>query len=289
MASARGGPIGVLDSGVGGLTVLRELLREVPGERFVYFGDTGNGPYGERSERDIQALVLAGTRFLLERDAKLIVVACNVASISALGALRAAFPRTPFVGTVPAVKMAAERTTTGVIGVATTTACARSAYLGRLIAEHARGVRVLVAGCPRLVMLVEVGAFDGPDAELAVRGYVQPLLTAGGDTLVLACTHFPVLRAVVERVVGPSVAVIDSGAAIARQTRHMLTARGLLAHPDQAPVPRAPRPDDECWCTGDVERFTRVASAILTVPLIACRASSSVPVAVADPPHGPPL
>jgi glutamate racemase len=254
MARARGGPIGVLDSGVGGLTVLRELLRELPGERFVYFGDTGNGPYGERSERDIQALVLAGTRFLLERDAKLIVVACNAASISALAALRAAFPRTPFVGTVPAVKTAAERTTTGVIGVATTTACARSAYLGRLIA-----------------MLVEAGAFDGPEVEVAMRGYVQPLLTAGSDALVLACTHFPVLRAVVARVAGPGVMVVDSGAAVARQTRRVLTAHGLLAHPDQAPapVPRAPRPDDECWCTGDAERFTRVASAILTGPLVA--------------------
>jgi glutamate racemase len=272
MASARGGPIGVLDSGVGGLTVLRELLRELPGERFVYFGDTGNGPYGERSERDIQALVLAGARFLLERDAKLLVVACNAASISALAALRAAFPRTPFVGTVPAVKTAAERTATGVIGVATTTACARSAYLGRLIAAHARGVHVLAVGCPRLVVLVEAGTFDGRDAEVAVRDYVEPLLTAGSDALVLACTHFPVLRAVVERVAGPGVLVIDAGAAIARQTRRVLTARGLLAHPNQAlaPVPRALRPEDECWCTGDVERFTHVASAILTVPLTAC-------------------
>jgi glutamate racemase len=272
MVSARGGPIGVLDSGVGGLTVLRELLRELPGERFVYFGDTGNGPYGERSERDIQALVLAGARFLLERDAKLIVVACNAASISALAALRAAFPRTPFVGTVPAVKPAAERTTTGVIGVATTTACARSAYLGRLIAEHARGVRVLAVGCPRLVMLVEAGAFDGPNVEAAVRVYMRPLLSAGSDAIVLACTHFPVLRAVVERVAGPGVMVIDAGAAIARQTRRVLTAHGLLAHADQAPAPspRAPRPEDECWCTGDTERFARVASAILTVPLTAC-------------------
>jgi glutamate racemase len=272
MAHARGGAIGVLDSGVGGLTVLRELLRELPSERFVYFGDTGNGPYGERSERGIKALVLAGTRFLLERDAKLIVVACNAASISALATLRAAFPRTPFVGTVPAVKTAAERTTTGVIGVATTTACARSAYLERLIAAHACGVRVLTVGCPRLVMLVEAGAFDGPEAEGAVRGYVQPLLTAGSDALVLACTHFPVLRAVVERVAGPGVLVIDAGAAIARQTRRVLTARGLLAHPDQAatPVPRALRPEDECWCTGDAERFTRVASAILAMPLTAC-------------------
>jgi glutamate racemase len=272
MASARGSPIGVLDSGVGGLTVLRELLREVPGERFVYFGDSGNGPYGERSERDIQALVLAGTHFLLERDAKLIVVACNAASISTLAALRAAFPQTPFVGTVPAVKTAAERTTTGVIGVATTTACARSAYLGRLIAEHAPGMRVLAVGCPRLVMLVEAGTFDGPAAEAAVRGYVQPLLTAGSDALVLACTHFPVLRTVVERVAGPGVMVIDAGGAIARQTRRVLTTRGLLAHPDQAtaPVPRPPRPEDECWCTGDAERFTRVASAILAMPLTAC-------------------
>ena len=134
-------PVGIFDSGVGGLTVLREL----PDERFIYFGDTGNCPYCVRPEAQIQELALAVARFLLARDVKQIVVACNAASVSALASLRAAFD-VPFVGVVPAVKPAAERTRAGKVGVAATETSARSQYLRRLIAEHANGVEVLAAG-----------------------------------------------------------------------------------------------------------------------------------------------
>ena len=164
-------PVGVFDSGVGGLTVLRDLLRELPAERFVYFGDTGNCPYGVRTEEDIQALAIAGARLLLERGAKIIVVACNTASVSALRELRAAFT-IPFVGVVPAVKPAAERTRVRRVGVAATEASAKGDYLKRLIREHANGVEVLAAGCPRLVTLAEAGVLDGPEAEAAVRAYL---------------------------------------------------------------------------------------------------------------------
>jgi glutamate racemase len=171
----------------------------------------------------------------------------------------------PFVGVVPAVKPAAERTQAGVIGVASTEASAHGNYLKRLIEEHATGVRVLAVGCPRLVTLAEAGVLDGPEAEAAIRAYLEPLLAEGIDKLVLGCTHFPAMRAAFERIVGPEVEVIDSGAAVARQTRRVLEERCALAalgsHP--AEEPRPPRPTDEFWCSGDAGEFAAVASAIL--------------------------
>jgi glutamate racemase len=265
-------PIGVFDSGVGGLTILRELLRELPDERYVYFGDTGNCPYGVRAEEEIQALSVASANFLLERGAKLIVVACNTASVSALATLRVTFD-TPFVGVVPAVKPAAEQTRTKRVGVASTEASAKGGYLQRLIRDHADGVEVLPVGCPRLVTLAEEGKLDGAEVEATVRGYIQPLLDRGIDILVLGCTHFPAMRPVFERVAGPEVAVIDSGAAIARQTRRVLTERGWLA--TERPALEVSRPltsSDEFWHSGDQGQFERVASALTSEPITARRA-----------------
>jgi len=273
--SEREAPVGVFDSGVGGLTILNDLLRELPAERFVYFGDTGNCPYGVRTEAEIQRLAFGAAEFLLARGAKILVVACNTASVSALAALRERFPEIHFVGVVPAVKPAAERTRIGRIGVASTEASARGDYLKRLIAEHANGVQVLAAGCPRLVTLAEAGMLDGPEVEAAVRGYIQPMLDAGIDELVLGCTHFPAQRAAFERVAGLGVEVIDSGVAIARQTRRVLERDGRLAGPAPTSPPslsheaegeRQPRTletGDELWCSGDVDRFERTAAAIL--------------------------
>jgi glutamate racemase len=260
-------PIGVFDSGVGGLTVLRELLRELPDERFIYFGDTGNCPYGVRPEAQIQELALAVARFLLARDVKQIVVACNAAAFEL-----------PFVGVVPAVKPAAERTRAGKVGVAATETSARSQYLRRLIAQHANGVEVLAAGCPRLVTLAEAGVLDGPEAEAAVRGYIEPLLAAGIDELVLGCTHFPAMSAVFARVAGPAVEVIDSGAAVARQARRVLAERDLLAPPGGGPLaaPRAVRASDEFWSSGEAVGFARTAQAILGEPIHARHASGMV-------------
>src|SRR5215471_4803378 len=132
-------PIGVFDSGVGGLTILRDLLRELPAERYIYFGDTGNCPYGVRAEPEIQTLAISAMRLLLDRDAKIVIVACNTASVSALAALRGAYPDTPFVGVVPAIKPAAARTRSGRVGIAATEASAHGDYLKRLVAEHADG------------------------------------------------------------------------------------------------------------------------------------------------------
>lgn len=267
-------PIGVFDSGVGGLSVLRELLREAPEERFIYFGDTGNCPYGPRSDEEIQTLSLAAARFLIERGVKLIVVACNTASVAARDILRQTFTSIPFVVVVPAIKPAAEQTRVGRVGIAATEAAARGDYLKRLIAEHASGVQVTAVGCPELVSLAEAGIFTGPVAETAVRRSIEPLLADGIDVLVLGCTHFPLLRATFERVVGPDVAVIDSGVAVARQARRVLTERQSLADAASGSraEPRAPSAADEFWCSGEVATFERTASAILGQQITARRA-----------------
>jgi glutamate racemase len=259
-------PIGVFDTGVGGLTILRDLLRELPDERYLYFGDTGNCPYGVRPEDEIRRLALAIADFLAAQRVKLMVVACNTISVVALDALRAAHPDIPFVGVVPAVKPAARLTRVGRVGVASTEASARGDYLRRLIAEHAQGVAVSAVGCPRLVLLAEAAELDGPVVEATIREDIAPLLADGVDVLVLGCTHFPAMRPAFERVVGPDVQVIDSGAAIARRARVILSEAGLLANPAGAPAeaPRAPRPADEFWRSGaDGASFDRVAAALL--------------------------
>jgi glutamate racemase len=256
---------------VGGLTVLRDLLRELPDERYVFFGDTGNCPYGVRSQAEITQLSLNGVAFLLERGVKLIVVACNTASSAAIHVLRATYPQIKFVAVVPAVKPAAELTRVGRVAVAATNSAARSDYLRGLIAEHAQGVEVYPVGCQTLVALAEAGQLDGPEVEREIRQGIEPLLAKGIDVLALGCTHFPAMRAAFERVAGPGVQVIDSGAAVARQTRRVLTEQGLLAAPDAGPAkePRALRSDDEFWRSGENTSFEQVASLLLGGPVTA--------------------
>ncbi|HEX5440897.1 MAG TPA: glutamate racemase, partial [Ktedonobacterales bacterium] len=238
-------------------------LRELPDEQFIYYGDTGNCPYGVRPIAEIQELSRSAVRFLLDRGAKIIVVACNTASVSALADLRGTFD-VPFVGVVPAIKPAAALTHSGHVGIAATEASAHGDYLRQLIADHASGVTVHAVGCPQLVLLAEKGILDGPEAETAIRDYVDPLLAAGIDVLVLGCTHFPAMRDAFARVVGPEVAVIDSGAAIARQTRRVLAEHGWLRREGcVASEPRALTTADSLWCSGDIEQFARVAEAIL--------------------------
>ncbi len=278
MAGASDAPVGVFDSGVGGLTILAELRRELPDEHFIYFGDTGNCPYGVRPVAEIQELSRNAARFLLARGAKMIVVACNTASVSARTNLRESFPDVRFVVVVPAIKPAAERTKVGVVGIASTEASARGDYLKRLIEDHAHGVEVHAVGCPRLVLLAEQGHFDGEEVEAAVRGYIQPLLDAGIDELVLGCTHFPAMRAVFERVAGPEIEIIDSGAAVAQQTRRVLAEQRLLApsRGSEAGSSSSPRALDEFWCSGDAGLFGSVASAILGTPVHARHAPGMV-------------
>ena len=249
-------PIGVFDSGVGGLTILSALRQELPGESYIYFGDTAHCPYGTRSEAEIIDLSARISRFLIEQGVKLIVVACNTASQAALAALRATFPSTPFVGVVPAVKPAARATKNGRIGIAATNQAAKATYLRQLIDEFAGGIQAFAIGCPELVTLVEDGQLDGPQVEEAVRRALEPLLREDIDVIVLGCTHFPALRPVIERVATRQVQVIDSGSAIARRTRYVLDTENLI-QPDTTPG------ELHVWCSGDPEKFNIIARELL--------------------------
>jgi glutamate racemase len=259
-------PIGVFDSGAGGLTILSALRHELPGEDYVYFADTAHCPYGTRSEADITDLSVRIARFLIEQGVKLIVVACNTASQAALTTLRATYPAIPFVGVVPAVKPAARATKNGRIAIAATNQAAKATYLRQLIDEFAGGIQVSAIGCPELVTLVEEGQFDGTQVEETVRQALTPVLEDDVDVIVLGCTHFPALRPVIERVAGPRVQVIDSGVAIARRTRYVLDTEGLMR-----PVltEGESKGRAEVFCSGDARHFSAVASELLGYPISA--------------------
>jgi glutamate racemase len=223
-------PVAVFDSGVGGLSVLRHLRAQLPYERLIYLADQANVPYGSRSLAEIRAFSQAITHYLLELNAKIIVVACNTASGAALTHLRQTFPGVPFVGMEPAVKPAAQQTRSGKVGVLATTGTFESQRYELLMARFAREVDVFENPCRGLVDLIEAGNLDGTDTEALLRACVLPMLAEGIDTLVLGCTHYPFVRPLLEKIVGPRVTIIDPAPAVARQTGRLLQQHGLLAN-----------------------------------------------------------
>jgi glutamate racemase len=253
-------PIGVFDSGVGGLTILSALRQELPYENYIYFGDTAHCPYGTRSDAEIIELSVRVCRFLIEQGVKLIVVACNTASQAALNSLRATFTSIRFVGVVPAVKPAARATKKGRIGIAATNQAAKAIYLQQLIDEFAGGIQAYAVGCPELVTLVEQGELDGLAVEEMVNQALQPIIREDVDVIVLGCTHFPALRPVIERVTAHKIHIIDSGTAVARRTHYVLDAEGLI-QPDNSNY--AHMENLKVWCSGDADVFSNVANKLL--------------------------
>jgi glutamate racemase len=221
-------PIAVLDSGVGGLSVLREIHRELDRENLLYVADQAHIPYGPRSLTEIRRLTVGVTRFLLTWGAKTVVLACNTASAAALYHLRATFPSVPFVGMEPAVKPAARATHSRVIGVMATPATFSGEMFSDLVSKYAQGATVLEQVCPGLVQQVEAGDLDGPETAGLLRSYLEPLVSAGMDTLVLGCTHYPFLARAIREIVGSRVEIIDPSPAVARQVRRVLEERGWL-------------------------------------------------------------
>lgn len=219
--------IGIFDSGSGGLSVYRELIKVLPDERYVFFADNAHCPYGEKTPAYIRDRARDITQILLQEGADIIVLACNTATGAAISTLRAEYPDIPFIGMEPAVKPAALGTRTGVIGVLATAGTLKaSKYLdtkGRFEAD----VTIVEQVGRGFVELVENGILDGPEAESTVRSSVQPLLDAGADTIVLGCTHYPFLREVIARIAGPGVKLIDPAPAVARQTVRVLREKGI--------------------------------------------------------------
>ncbi|NOT03428.1 MAG: glutamate racemase [Anaerolineales bacterium] len=221
-------PIGVFDSGVGGLSVLRAMREQMPNESVIYFGDQGHVPYGPRSMEEIQKFSEGITRFLLEQNSKLIVVACNTASAAALKYLRGRFPDVPFVGMEPAVKPAAETTKTGKVGVLATPATFQGALYASVVERFGAGVELFQHTCPGLVGQIENGELDSMSTRRILEDALTPMLEKNIDTVVLGCTHYPFVIPLIQEIAGEYVRVIDPAPAVSRQVRRLLEAKGLL-------------------------------------------------------------
>jgi glutamate racemase len=249
-------PVGVFDSGVGGLSVARELMKQAPAQPIIYVADQAHAPYGQRSLAEIRTLAEGISAFLLREGARLIVVACNTASAAALRLLRERFPDTPFVGMEPALKPAAEHTRSGSVGVIATRATFQGELFASLMDRFASGVTVHTQVCPELVPLVEAGEIGSEHTRAALRAYLAPLLAAGIDELVLGCTHYPFLRPLIEQVAGDRVEIVDPAPAVARQTVRVLEAHGWLAGGDQPTAHRF-------FTSGSPDRFRTALSELL--------------------------
>lgn len=243
-------PIGVFDSGVGGLSVLHAIRQKLPQEQLLYVADSGHVPYGEKSPEFIQTRSLAIARFLHQQGAKALVVACNTATAAAVQSLRAYFPHWLIVGMEPAIKPAVAVTCSGVIGVLATTGTLHSSQFAALLDRFAGHIRVVTQPCPGLVECVEAGALDAVHTRALLSSFVQPLLEQGCDTLILGCTHYPFLRPLLAQLVPPHIAIVDTGAAVARRLAELLQAKQLCC---------SERPGaDEFWTSGNTRRLEAV-------------------------------
>jgi glutamate racemase len=238
-------PVGVFDSGVGGLSVLRALREELPGEHFLYVGDSGYAPYGDRSPDFVTERANTITNFLGQKGAKAIVVACNTATAVAVESLRARFAM-PIVAIEPAVKPAASRTRSRVVGVLATTGTLSSPNVGKLLASYGSDVEFVIQPCPGLADRVEKGELASEDTRELVKRYLRPILDKGGDIVVLGCTHYPFLRPLIQELAGPGVDVIDPAMPVARELRRRLESAELMNASGAAGTERF-------WTTGKVE------------------------------------
>ena len=252
-------PVGVFDSGVGGLSVLQEIRRELPHESLRYVADSGHAPYGDRPAAFIQARAVAITRVLVGEGAKAVVVACNTATGAAVDVLRRTFT-IPIVAIEPAVKPAAAATRSGVVGVLATSVTLSSTNLLRLVGQYPAPGGTVMQACPGLVEQVEQGDLDSPATRALVERFVAPLVAKGADTIVLGCTHYAFLKPVIQEVAGPGVSVIDPAPAVARELRRRLAAASMLAPEDAVP-------SEGYWTTGDIGQGRRVISQLLGRPV----------------------
>ncbi len=251
-------PIAVFDSGLGGLSVLRHLLAAYPHEDFVYLADSAHAPYGPRPAAEVRALCRGhADYFVRERGAKLVVIACNTATVAAVADLRQRYPDTPFVAMEPAVKPAAAATRSGTIGVMATAGTIGSDKYARLLHEYGQDVRVLEDPCLGLVDLIEAGHLDDDVLRRRVREIVRPMVAAGADTIVLGCTHFPLVAGAIGGAAGEGVALVDPGPAVARQVGRLLRRGGL------ADARGATGGSLELRTTGELGRFRENVARVL--------------------------
>jgi glutamate racemase len=248
-------PIGVFDSGLGGLTVAKEMMRQLPAERLVYVGDTARVPYGPKAPSTVRRYSREIGSFLEAEGAKAVVIACNTATAHALAALRAEL-HVPVLGVIePGARAAVRATRSGTIGVIGTAGTIRSGAYERAIRELAPDARIAAQPCPLFVPLVEEGWVDREATRLVAREYLQPLSDAGVDTVVLGCTHYPLLKPVLAEILGADVRLIDSAAETAAETRRILAERGLETASRASPIHRFVASDDSSQFLRLGERF----------------------------------
>ena len=261
-------PIGVFDSGVGGLSVLREIRAQLPHERLIYIADSRHVPYGNKSQAFIRERALALAGFLCRQQAKAIVVACNTATAAAAELLRRRLSL-PVIGMEPAVKPAAAASHNRKIGILATEGTLKSARFAALLSRFADGMQVHTQSCHGLVEQVERGETDSQATRDLLKRYLAPLTHAGVDTIILGCTHYPFLKVLIADIVGPQIALIDTGAAVARHLSHRLEQGGLLATPTQVG-------HTDFWTSGDREKLQAVISRLWPEPARVQQLSAAV-------------
>jgi glutamate racemase len=245
-------PVGIFDSGVGGLSILREIRRDFENEDLLYVADSAFVPYGEKSSRIIEARSVAVTEFLVDLKAKAIVVACNTATSAAIATLRSRFPL-PIIGIEPAVKPAVGKTASGVVAVLATSGTLFSEKFAKLLSRFGDDADILIQPCAGLVERVETGELHGEKTRALTLKYVMPLLERGADTIILGCTHYAFLAPLIREIAGPGISIIDPGAAIAHELRRRLEGDNLLS-----PDPHSGR--EEFWTSGAPEDVKPIIS-----------------------------
>lgn len=226
-------PIGVFDSGIGGISVLQHIHALLPFEQLLYVADSRHAPYGSKTPEEIQSRCFEIADFLIAKGVKAIVVACNTATAAAIDGLRAKYPL-PIIGMEPAVKPAAAASKNGVIGVLATVGTLKSAQFAGLLESYGRNVKVVTQACVGLVECIERGELKTQGTRRLLEQYCLPLLLEGADTIVLGCTHYPFVKPLIQQIVGDNVTLVDTGAAVAKHLQQRLAALNLLTHDNQA-------------------------------------------------------
>jgi glutamate racemase len=248
--------VGIFDSGVGGLSVLREIRALLPDLPLIFLADQAHVPYGKHSLEEVRQFSEAVTRYLLGRGAQMIVVACNSASAAALHHLRQTFPQVPFVGMEPAIKPAAALTHSGVVGVMATRVTFDGPLYASVVERFAHGVTLLQSTCPGLVEQIEAGELTSPTTRAILEGALLPMFARGADAIVLGCTHYPFVTPLIQEIAGPDVAIIDPAPAVARQVSRLIGQNGLVS-------PSGDTHETVYLTTGDAEKFAALLPKLL--------------------------
>jgi len=261
-------PIGIFDSGSGGLSIWKSITCILPHESTIYLGDHLYIPYSTKTTQFIKKRVVAGIQFLLSNNAKVVVIACNTATVSGIDYFRKQFPDIPIVGVVPVVKTAASLSKTKKFGILATELTAKSVYQQRLISSFASDCEVFSVGNTDLVTMIENGQKDSNNVKELLERFLIPLTDKKIDVLVLGCTHFPFLRSVIQKIAGSHVLILDSGEAVGRQVNHILEHEEIQT-PDKKPL-------YHFYTTGNAQKVTAVACTLLETPIVVKKVPDSV-------------